>query len=99
MPDCAFILARLKFAAIQMIDVHIPTSDGRELMLTRYTEPQTELKLLLHKLRLELPAQPPPKITAVPRMTPCIVLQQAWMPSEPGLPEFRTIEWPKVGLI
>ena len=54
-----------KFAAIQMIDVHIPTSDGRELVLTRYTEPQAELKLLLDKLRL-LPAQPPPKITAEP---------------------------------
>ena len=53
-----------KFAAIQMIDVHIPTGDGRELVLTRYTEPQAELKLLLDKLRLELPAQPPPKITA-----------------------------------
>jgi transposase len=53
-----------KFAAIQMIDVHIPTSEGRELVLTRYTEPQTELKLLLDKLRLQLPAQPPPKITA-----------------------------------
>jgi hypothetical protein len=53
-----------KFAAIQLIDVHIPTSDGRELVLTRYTEPQTELKLLLDKLRLQLPAQPPPKITA-----------------------------------
>jgi hypothetical protein len=55
-----------KFAAIQMIDVHIPTSDSRELVLTRYTEPQAELKLLLDKLRLELPAQPPPKITAEP---------------------------------
>jgi hypothetical protein len=55
-----------KFAAIQKIDVRIPTSDGRELVLTRYTEPQTELKLLLDKLRLELPAQPPPKITAEP---------------------------------
>jgi hypothetical protein len=53
-----------KFAAIQMIDVHIPTSDGRELVLTRYTEPQAELKLLLDKLGLELPAQPPPTITA-----------------------------------
>ncbi len=53
-----------KFAAIQMIDVHVPTTDGRELMLTRYTEPEPELKMLLDKLRLELPAQPPPKITA-----------------------------------
>ena len=53
-----------KFAAIQMIDVHVPTTDGRELVLTRDTEPEPELKLLLDKLKLELPAQPPPKITA-----------------------------------
>src|SRR5438128_2294288 len=53
-----------KFAAVQMIDVHLPTTDGRELVLTRYTEPEPELSLLLKKLKLELPAQPPPKITA-----------------------------------
>src|SRR5437773_1900583 len=53
-----------KFAAMQMIDVHLPTTDGRELVLTRYTEPEPELSLLLNKLKLELPAQPPPKITA-----------------------------------
>src|SRR5262244_514661 len=55
-----------KFAAVQMIDVHLPTTDGRELLLTRYTEPEPELRLLLEKLKLELPAQPPPKITAAP---------------------------------
>jgi hypothetical protein len=55
-----------KFAAVQMIDVHLPTTDGRELVLTRYTEPDAELRLLLQKLKLELPAQPPPKITAAP---------------------------------
>src|SRR5204862_539515 len=55
-----------KFAAMQMIDVHLPTTDGRELLLTRYTEPEPELSLLLEKLKLELPAQPPPKITAGP---------------------------------
>jgi transposase len=53
-----------KFSAVQMIDVHIPTTDSRELMLTRYTQPEPELKLLIDKLRLDLPAQPPPKITA-----------------------------------
>jgi Transposase DDE domain len=53
-----------KFAAVQMIDVHIPTTDGRELRLTRYTQPEPELKLLLERLRLDLPPQPPPKITA-----------------------------------
>ena len=53
-----------KFAAVQMIDVEIPTTDGRTIQLTRYTEPPKELKLLLERLRLELPAQPPPKIAA-----------------------------------
>jgi hypothetical protein len=53
-----------KFAAVQMLDVHIPTTDGRELILTRHTQPEPELTLLLQKLALELPAQPPPKITA-----------------------------------
>jgi hypothetical protein len=53
-----------KFAAVQMIDVEIPTTDGRTITLTRHTEPEPELKLLLERLRLELPAQPPPKITA-----------------------------------
>src|SRR3990170_2064833 len=53
-----------KFAAVQMIDVFVPTTDGRELNLTRYTQPEPELKLLLEKLMLTLPAQSPPKITA-----------------------------------
>ena len=53
-----------KFAAVQMIDVHIPTADGRELQLTRYTQPEPELKLLLHRLKLDLPDQPPPRITS-----------------------------------
>ena len=53
-----------KFAAVQMLDVHIPTTDGRELILTRYTEPERELKLLLDRLNFELPTQPPPKVAA-----------------------------------
>ena len=62
-----------KFAAVQMIDVHVPTTDGRELTLTRYTQPEPELKLLLDKLKLTLPAQPPPKISvaALATATPC----------------------------
>jgi hypothetical protein len=51
------------FAAMQMIDVHVPTTDGRELTLTRYTEPERALRLLLDTLKLQLPAQPPPTIT------------------------------------
>ena len=53
-----------KFAAVQMIDLQVPTTDGRELMLTRYTEPEPELALLLDKLKFVLPAQPEPKIRA-----------------------------------
>jgi hypothetical protein len=50
-----------KFTAVQMIDLHVPTTDGRELLLTRYTEPEPELALLLDKLKFVLPAQPQPK--------------------------------------
>ena len=53
-----------KFATVQMIDVYVPTNDERELSLTRYTQPEPELKLLLEKLKLTLPAQTPPRITA-----------------------------------
>jgi len=53
-----------KFAAIQMVDVHIPTTDGRTLILSPYTQPAPELQLLLERLKLQLPAQPPPRITA-----------------------------------
>ena len=53
-----------KFAAVQMIDVHLPTTDGRELVLTRYTQPEPELQLLINQLKLQLPPQPPPRITA-----------------------------------
>jgi hypothetical protein len=61
-----------KFAAVQMIDVHVPTTDGRELILTRYTHPEPELRLLLDKLKLELPTQPPPRISVadVTKATP-----------------------------
>ena len=52
-----------KMAAMQMIDVHLPTTDGREVILTRYTQPEAEQKILLEKLKLNLPEQPPPKIT------------------------------------
>src|SRR5713226_4352342 len=53
-----------KFAAVQMIDVHLPTTDGRELVLTRYTQPEPELQLLINQLKVQLPPQPPPRITA-----------------------------------
>ena len=52
-----------KMRAIQMIDVHLPTTDGRKVILTRYTKPETDQQMLIEKLKLTLPEQPPPKIT------------------------------------
>ena len=49
---------------IQMVDVHLPTTDRRELVLSRYTLSEPDHCLLLDLLRLSLPEQPPPKITA-----------------------------------
>ncbi len=55
-----------KLSTLQMLDVHIPVSDGRELLLVRHTEPDREVSLLLHQLGLTLPDQPPPKIRQLP---------------------------------
>lgn len=66
-PVAAGLTARAvldKFAAMQMLDVKFPTTDGRTLILSRYTEPNTDQKLLLEQLKLTLPPQPPPRITA-----------------------------------
>jgi transposase len=52
-------------AGIQMIDVYLPTTDGRELLLRRRTEPDKGQQLLLAQLKLLLPDQPPPKITGM----------------------------------
>ena len=51
-----------KFKTIQMVDVHLPTTDGRELVLSRYTQPEAEHCMLLDTLKMHLPQQPPPKI-------------------------------------
>ncbi len=57
-----------KFKTIQMIDVHLPTTDGRTVILPRYTQPEQEHRMLLHALNLELPAQPKPRITAAGKL-------------------------------
>ena len=53
-----------KLGAIQMIDVHLPTSDGRQIILSRHTQPEKEIGLILNQMKWQLPEQPPPKITA-----------------------------------
>jgi transposase len=52
-----------KFAAMQMLDVHFPTTDGRELIFRRYTQPENDHKMILAQLGWELPPQAPPRIT------------------------------------
>ncbi len=56
--------ALAKFKTMQMVDVCLPTTDGRELVLSRYTQPEVEHRMLLDALRLALPEQPPPRISA-----------------------------------
>jgi transposase len=58
-----------KLGTIQMIDVWIPTRDGRWLVLPRYTQPAKDLKALMQQIQLSLPSQPPPRITA-PALAP-----------------------------
>ena len=59
-----------KLAALQMLDVHFPTTDGRTLILSRYTQPEANQKMLLAQLGLTLPPQPPPRITAAGKLLP-----------------------------
>lgn len=64
-----------KFGTVQMIDVHLPTTDGRKVIMSRYTQPEQELQVLLTQLRLHLPSQPLPRVTSagVLAKQPCVV--------------------------
>ena len=53
-----------KLSTIQMVDVHLPATDGRQFVLPRYTQPDADQRLLLQRLKLTLPEQPPPRIQA-----------------------------------
>lgn len=57
-----------KFAVMEMVDVHFPTTDGRQLIFRRYTKPEKDQALLLQQLKLELPPQAPPQITAAKKL-------------------------------
>ncbi len=52
------------FATLQMVDVHLPTADGRHLVLPRHTQPERDHQLLLDQPKLRLPEQPLPRISA-----------------------------------
>jgi len=51
-----------KFSTVQMIDVHLPTTDGRTVIMSRHTQPEPELQILLKQLRLSFPNQPSPRV-------------------------------------
>jgi transposase len=61
-PGLTPLAALQSLSAIQMVEVHVPTSDGRVLVMPRHTEPEASQKMILEKLKLELPPQPPPRI-------------------------------------
>ena len=53
-----------KFGRMQMMDVHFPTTDGRDILFVRYTQPEKDHQLILAQMNWELPPQSPPRITA-----------------------------------
>ena len=38
---------------MQMLDVHLPTTDGRDVILTRYTQPERELQVVAGPIEIE----------------------------------------------
>lgn len=86
-----------KFATMQMIDVHLPITDSRELLLPRYNEP--ELTLLLKKFKLELPAQPPRKspLALTRRRSRCSADRRRSVPRSQMLRSLKVLESAKLG--
>jgi hypothetical protein len=76
--------ALASLSAIQMVAVELPTTDGRVLILPRYTEPEAEQEMVLEKLGLALPAQPPPRIRAEQLADPPPRTGAAQPPERPG---------------
>jgi len=56
-------------AGVQMLDLELPTSDGRWLVMSRYTQPDKAVELLLGQLQMKLPDQPPPRLSAQRKLT------------------------------
>jgi transposase len=56
-------------AGVQMLDLEVPTSDGRWLVMSRYTQPDQAVELLLGRLQLKLPEQPPPRLSRERKLT------------------------------
>ena len=52
-----------KLKTVKMVDVVLPATDGRTVILPRHIDPRPDTALLLSQLGLALPSQPPPKIS------------------------------------
>jgi hypothetical protein len=79
-----------KFKTMQMVDAHLPTTDGRELTLSRYTQPEDEHRMLLNQLRLSLPCQPLPKITVEQARKATAELALQWRPYRPRTNQIKS---------
>ena len=52
-----------------MLDVEVPTRNGRWLVLSRSTQADAAVSLVLGQLHLQLPEQPPPRLSAERKLT------------------------------
>jgi transposase len=73
-----------KLATIQMVEVWIPTVDGRWLVMPRHTQPEPDVQALLNQIRITLPSQPPPRIKASqipskPVAEPLLCGEDSWL--------------------
>ena len=57
-----------QLAGVPMLDVVMPTTDGRTLVLSRYTQPEAGVRRRLQQLKLTLPEQPPPRLSAARKL-------------------------------
>ena len=48
---------------MKMVDLHFPTADRRELVFSRYTQPEKDRQILLSQMKLKLPEKYPPRFT------------------------------------
>jgi hypothetical protein len=89
-----------KLAAVQMLDVHFPTTDGRTLILSRYTELSLDQKIIVQQLGLVLPPQPPPRITAAGQLAPAQPAASVDLPhADPAILRYSELRTARVGQV
>lgn len=56
-------------AGAPMLDLEVPTTDGRWLVMSRYTRPEQAVELWLARLKMKLPEPPPPRLSVERKLT------------------------------